>query len=110
FTTGTTGIQAPNQTAQYRLIGSARVNREIGRTWHATATFNRNVGFVEGFQQPFFADSLAANVGGTLNRRVELLLGGGYSKGQLGVSLSALGSETDNYNSSAILRIALSHS
>jgi hypothetical protein len=61
------------------------------------------VRLVEGFTQPFFANSVMANVGGFLNRRIELLTSGAYSRG-------AVGFGSDRYTAaqgSARLRVAL---
>lgn len=107
FTTGSSAVQDAIGTSQYRLTGSARLNREIGRAWHATAAYNRGVGFVDGFPQPFFADSFAASLGGIVDRRVELSFAGSYSTGHLGLSVSS--NKNENYNSSARVRVALSH-
>ncbi len=106
FTTGATAVEDTGRTAQYRLTGSARLNREIGRTWHATAAYNRGVGFIDGFQQPFFSDAFAATVGGTVKSTVELSLAGSYSTGYMGLAASS--NKSSNYNSSARVRVALS--
>ncbi len=106
FTTGSTAVEDTGRTSQYRLTGSARLNREIGRTWHATAAYNRGVGFIDGFQQPFFSDAFAGSVGGTLKGTFELALVGSYSTGYLGLAASS--NKSSSSNGSARMRIALS--
>jgi hypothetical protein len=106
FTTGSAAVQGVSQATEYRLTGNARLNREIGRTWHFTAAYYRGAGFVDGLQQPFFSDSMAVNLGGTVNRRVQLSFDGGYSTGQMGFPASS--SQSDNYNGSARTTVALS--
>jgi hypothetical protein len=106
FTTGTAMVQDLYGTTQRQLTGSARLNREIGRTWHATAMYRRSFSLIDGFQQPVFADALALDLGGTLQRRISLSLTGSYSQGQMGFNVSA--SPVDNYTGSARARFALS--
>ncbi len=105
FTTGSSEIDGDSRGPQRQFTGSARLNREIGRTWHATALYRRGAGFVDGFAQPMFADSVATSIGGTISRRVELALVGNYSKG--GIGFGAGSSENKSYNGSAKARIAI---
>jgi len=104
-TAGTTAIEDETRITQYRLIADARLNRDIGRTWHATAAYHRGVGFVEGFLQPFYTDSLNLNVGGLFGSRVEATATGGYSKGDMGLFTTT---RTESYSTTARLRVALS--
>jgi hypothetical protein len=106
FTTGSIVVQGANQATQYRLTGNARWNREIGRTWHLAAAYNRGVSFVDGFQQPFFSDSTALSLGGTLNHRVALSVDGGYATGHIGATSSS--NRSENYNGTARTTLALS--
>jgi hypothetical protein len=106
FTTGTVAVRDLSGDTQYRLVGTARLNRAIARSWHATAAYNRGVEFIEGFHEPFFADTAAVDFGGSFNRRVELSLNGVYSFGEIGLSQG--GGGTVSYNGSARVRAALS--
>jgi len=104
-TAGTTAIQDESGITQYRLIADARLNREIGRTWHATAAYHRGVGFVEGFLQPFYTDSLNLSVGGLFGSRVEATVTGGYTNGEMGLGTTT---RTESYSGTTRLRVALS--
>lgn len=106
FTTGTAAMTYPGGRREYSLTGDFRLNREIGRTGHAAAAYKRGVGFVAGFPQPFFADTVTADVGGLITRTVSLTLSGGYSKGQLGLVTS--NNNTENYTGNVQVRRALS--
>jgi hypothetical protein len=110
FTTGSAMARDTSDNSQFLFIGSARVNREIGRTWHATGAFNRGVNFVAGFPQPFFANTLAVDVAGSASQHVELSFNGGYSNGEMGSSLgrSPSSTNTKSYTSTARIQISLS--
>jgi hypothetical protein len=110
FTTGSViGDDAVN-SSQFRFIGSARLNREIGRTWHVTGAYHRGVSLVAGFPQPFFADTVAVDVAGRSSPRVDLSFNGGYSNGEIGSSFVATPEATNStrYTSAARVRIKLS--
>jgi hypothetical protein len=93
FGSGMTGVTDGNRT-QYSLTGHVSLMREIARTWHGTVTYNRNVGFDQGFRQPVFADTLLANVGGLITRRLRSDAGLSMSVGRIGFSDSTV--NTDN--------------
>jgi hypothetical protein len=105
FTTGSIGVQNPSGATEYRLVGSARLNRDIGRTWRTSGVYTRGVSMIEGFPQPFFADSLAAYATGSVSERVSLYLTGGYSKGELGLTASA--TPTNMFDAMARLRVTM---
>jgi hypothetical protein len=106
FTSGTVAAEDFAGVTRYRLVGTARLNREIGRSGHATAAYNRGVEFIEVFRSPLFADTIALDLGGALSRRMDLSVVGGYSFGRLGWVEHA--GRTKNYNGSVRLRAALS--
>jgi hypothetical protein len=105
FTSGSAMFRDPAGATRRQMIGSAQLNREIGRTWHATSAFRRGVGFVEGLNQPIFADSLSVSVGGTTSRRTELTFQGGYSRGDLGLIRASTDAVSSNVSSR--LRVAI---
>jgi hypothetical protein len=105
FTTGSSVIDGGDRGSQRQITGSARLNREIGRTWHASALYRRGVGFVDGFAQPMFADSVATSLGGTISRRLDLVLAANYLKGEMG--FGPVNSDNQNYSGSARARIAI---
>lgn len=59
------------QTAtRVRLIGSAALVHELGRTWTAEASYHRGLVFLDGFGDFFFTDRLRTGVGGLVTRRL----------------------------------------
>ena len=73
FSTGTSA--ARSQTSghlQYRATGSARLTHELGRTWNASASYDRGLRFTDTWLEPLFSDSASAGISGSLNRRVQL--------------------------------------
>jgi hypothetical protein len=87
----------------WKVLGAAGLRHEFTKGWFVEGTFARDVQLVEGFAQPFFVNTVMANVGGFLSRRVELLASGGYSEGAIGFS----DDRYDTLQGSARLRIAL---
>jgi hypothetical protein len=85
FGAGTSAVTDGTET-QYALIGNVAIMRELGRTWSASFSFFRNVGFEEAFQQPVFSDTLSAMVSGLLSRRVSVDAGTGLAGGKVGFS------------------------
>jgi hypothetical protein len=85
FATGSSAIEDRNRT-YYRVTGNARLVREIGRTWNASLVYDRNIGFIETFPEPFFYDSLTLGYGGMVNRRVQFFSRVGASIGDVGLS------------------------
>ena len=85
FGTGSSVI-VENDRSHYQVIGNARLNREIRRTWHAALAYDRNVGFLETFSEPVFSDSASVSVGGLINRRTQFHAGTALSVGEVGLS------------------------
>jgi hypothetical protein len=87
FSVGSSVVTQPGldttlqQRFEYRVVGSAGLSHDIGRTWKARVAYDRNVAFVEGLREPVFADAVNSSLDGFLNRRVDLHLGGGLSIG-----------------------------
>lgn len=81
--TGTSALVTENRTI-YRLIGDARLNREISRTWNASLAYNRNVGFVDTFDVPMLYDSVSAGVAGLITRRLQFASSLRASTGHVG--------------------------
>jgi hypothetical protein len=104
FSTGSS-LTRDSQNSYFNLIGSARVNREIGRTWNASLAYSRGLNFSEVLAQPVFSDSVVAGVGGFLNRRVQFTSNGGFSIGDVGLSSSK--SKYSTYNANASLTTAI---
>ena len=105
FSSGSTGVVDGN-TTRYRLIGTAGLTQEIGRTWRANASYNRGVQYLPGFGQSFFADTAQVRIGGLVGRRLEASASGGYSSGEIGFDTA--GSSYSSSTLGADLRVALS--
>lgn len=108
FSTGSSAIADRGRT-YYRIIGDARLNREIGRTWNASLAYDRNVGFIETFGDPFFSDAATLSLGGMLGRRVRFHSGASASLGDVGLS-GAGGSGFNTYTGSSGVNFGLTRS
>jgi len=100
------------RTTEYTLGGEARINHQMRRSWQATAAYTRGVTFMDGFGSPFLGDTIAANIGGNLRRRVELTLGGGFWRGTVvgapGDQTGAPSDRSESVNGTSRLTIVLS--
>ena len=88
---GTSAIentQAQNNVGErtYFITGSARLNHEIGRTWHTSVGYDRSVQFVDTLLAPVLSDSISGNLGGLFSRRVDFNSGVQASFGTVGFS------------------------
>jgi hypothetical protein len=102
FSTGSSLVTA-QQRRQWEIVGVANLRHELGAGWFIQGDLARDVRLVEGFTDPFFVNSVTANLGGFLGRRIEVLTSGGYSRG-------AVGFGSDHYTAahgSTRLRLAL---
>jgi hypothetical protein len=97
-----------NNIRQYRAVGDAALNHEIGRTWSATANYHRGVGFVAGLNSAVFSDSWGGSIGGLLNEWLDFRAMGSYSTGEFAITGAA--NTYDTYQASARLRAALQQS
>jgi hypothetical protein len=93
FGTGSTSADNGEETF-YNVAAHASLDHRIARTWDIKVNYSRGLGLVEGFSEPFFADSLALKVIGNASRRVQLIASAGYANGDLG-----LGSRANAYES-----------
>ena len=84
FATGSSIVQVGDERF-FRVIGDANLNHQITRSWTARLSYNRGVGYVGGFNEPFFTDGLTTAVGGFIGRRLNLNLTGAYVNGDMGV-------------------------
>jgi len=89
FSTGAAAIRE-GETTRYDVIGSASLNREIGRTWNALAAYSRNAGFIETIGVPTFYDSINGSIGGLISNRVSFRAGAGASRGNVSYTTSAV--------------------
>jgi len=107
FSTGTAAVSDGSNTS-YRAIGSATLDHELGRTWLATASFDRSVQFVDLVAAPVLQDSLGAGVGGLLHRRVQVRSGVRASIGTIGFGQGTNNNDFDTYLASAGLAFFVS--
>ena len=106
FGTGTTAVKTSrSDSLRYRATGSARINHELGRTWHASASYNRGMQFIDTWPEPLFSDAATAGVGGLLNRRTQV---GVMARAMRGRSvLRSDGGQVESYGAGASLTVAL---
>jgi len=88
FSTGTTVIGYQNQT-HFEVVGNARLNREIGRTWNVAFAYSRNVHALDTLRDPVVADSFTLGTGGLINRRLKFQSSAGASLGAVGFDKNA---------------------
>jgi hypothetical protein len=67
----------------YTVGGHANLIHEF-KAWNVNAAYNRGVGFIDGFSDPYVADGVSAGLTGRLSRRATLNFSTGYSKGDVG--------------------------
>lgn len=91
---------------RWRMTGKAYLNREVGRSWHARLDYERGLQFVEGFPDPFFSDSVAAEAAGFAGARTRITFNAAYTNGQLGLAQIA-GHDYDMYTASAGVQFGL---
>ena len=85
FRAGSSGLD-DGQDKYYTVIGYVQLSHELSRDWALHAGYDRNIGFVNGFGEPFLASSILANATGNVGRRVEITASAGYSDGNIGFS------------------------
>jgi hypothetical protein len=84
FRTGS-AMMSDRQLRRFRLTGSAAYRYELGRTWDATAAYDRQVGFLQSVLAPAFTDSLTGAVSGLLSRRLRVQSSFGIATGGVGL-------------------------
>jgi len=113
FSTGTAGTydRSLDETS-YFLIGSVRLDREIGKTWSAGLVYGRNLRYIESLGGiPLLADTGTFVLQGSFSRRLQFKGRLGASSGNLvgeGSDGSSAGStKTETYFGAAQLSMAL---
>lgn len=86
FRSGSSIVPGKNG-AQYDVLAAAALTRQIGRTWSTSLEYGRNLQFVDTFTQPLLADTVSIRAAGTLNRRLDLSVSSGMSKGAVGFGI-----------------------
>lgn len=103
FSTGSRAVTNADRT-RFRATGSARLTHQLGRTWSTWVAYNRNVGFIDAFDEPFDYDAATGGLSGVLTRRVSFTSSARVSYGRIGF---AGGRRYDTVSGSAGLNIAL---
>jgi opacity protein-like surface antigen len=104
FGTGS-GFVSDGTNTQFQVLGNARLNHEIGRTWNAAIAYARGFNFIETLRAPVLTDSVTAEFGGLVNRRLQFTSSAQASIGQLGLSSAKTGFDT--YHAGAGLSYAV---
>lgn len=87
------------------LGGSAALAHRWGRSWQAEASYERSVGFVDGFREPVLRNEARATVRGVPLRRLDFIGTTSYTTGDVGFSRSDSGFSTTR--ATAQLRMAI---
>jgi len=102
FGAGSSRVSRETEPA-WVVLGNANLRHEFGAGWFIEADFIRSTQLVEGFTDPFLANTVAGSLGGFLGHRLEVLLSSGYSRGWVGVG----GDHYSSRQGSARIRLAL---
>ena len=84
FTGGLAAFADSNGRQRTSGVGSTRLSYQIGRTWAASAGAGRSVDFSSLFQEPVLSDTLSADLGGLIARRLSFRSVASYSRGTAG--------------------------
>ena len=106
FRTGTMAADDPStgEGLRFHAVGDVALNHEIGRTWKAALTYDRNLRFTENWTTPVFSDAVGISLEGLVNRRMAFHSRGGASSGRLS---AGSGGGFDAYFADAGLTFAL---
>jgi hypothetical protein len=83
FRAGSSGLD-DGQNTYYTVIGYVKLSHQLSRDWSVHAGYDRSIGFVGGFLEPFLASAVIGNAVGTIGRRVQVEASAGYSDGTVG--------------------------
>jgi hypothetical protein len=78
------GITRWNGGTHFRVDGTVTLLHNFARSWSASASYVRDMGFEVGFLQPVLSDSAQLSLGGMLNHRTRWTSFGSWSRGQVG--------------------------
>lgn len=83
---GSTATEGGEGGTQYDAVGTAGLERQIGRTWGLRAVYDRSVRFVPAFADPVLTSGFTGSASGRLSERTALSFVGNLSNGTVGVS------------------------
>jgi hypothetical protein len=105
FATGTSASRSDREgSLRFHLNGAARLSHEIGRTWGAGLSYARGLQFVESWPEPIFSDTVAAGLGGLINRRSQFQIG---VQAMRGSGYSGRSGDVEAYSAGASLGVAV---
>ncbi len=102
---GAFGINGESNT-RYDVVGSVNLNHQIGRTWTASATYNRTAGYQPGFAAPVFGNFVTAGLSGFWGPRVTPSAGVSWSHGTIGLD-DRVRNSYDTFSAYSSLQYAL---
>jgi hypothetical protein len=88
----------------YRVVGEGSVAYQFSRAKEFRASYRRGVDYIVELTQPVFVDGLTASAGGSITRRLDLTVSGGYSNGAGALQRT---SNFDTYTANALSHFAL---
>ncbi len=106
FGTGSSIGRTTGGASQNFLNGQVTLEQGLGRTWAASAAYNRSSHFTEGFRDLLFLDAFSAGLGGLVAPRVQFSSRVSRSFGTVGLGPMAPG--IGSYTGSTRLAVALS--
>jgi hypothetical protein len=104
FGTGSAATRG-DETLHFTFTGSAKLNRELGRTWNLFAAYGRQLLLHETWQEPVIADGISIGFGGLISRRMQFTAVAQGALGTVGVARTSPG--FDSGQATASLSYAL---
>ncbi len=105
FSTGSAVVVRDGTERDYRLLVDTALVHLMGRSWTATAGYNRGVEFVAVLGDVVTSQAVTAALSGYVNPRLQTTLAGTYSRGFFG---SRHGAALNSYSTVAGVQYALS--
>jgi hypothetical protein len=107
FSVGSSAMSVPglNTSDSYRPYGEVTVGWQFSTAWQVRGTGRRGLEYVAGLSAPVFVDSFAAELGGLLHPRLNVLASARYSSGAS--ALSSRAQPFDTYTGDFQIRYAL---
>jgi hypothetical protein len=86
FGTSTGVYHSTGGSTNFRVNGNVGITHTMGRSWSASAGYVRDAGYVAGFHDLVFTDSVNASVGGLIAPRIRWNSGVWWTRGEIGVN------------------------
>jgi hypothetical protein len=103
FFSTSSGVAHDGQNARFRLEGSAGLTQGLGRSWTATAFYQRTSGILAGYEGIVFSDSANGSLSGQVAPRVSFNASTNWTRGEVGFD----GGVFNSYSSTASLTYAV---